>query len=108
MTIALTALVHLERSVAQAVERRSRVASAEDRLSWALGAIGHGVVIFDERGEVVYRNDPAASFLAARHSDALVEEAISTLADDALRGRVATRELELFGPPRRMLSVKAV
>src|ERR687892_211740 len=102
------ALDHLEQSVAQAVERRSRVASAEDRLSWALGAIGHGVVIFDERGEVVYRNDPAASFLGARHSDALVEEAISTLAADALRGRRVERELELFGPPRRMLSVRAV
>ena len=94
--------------MAQAVERRSRVASAEDRLSWALGAIGHGVVIFDERGEVVYRNDPAASFLAARHSDALVEEAISTMAADALRGRRVERELELFGPPRRILNVRAV
>ena len=102
------ALDHLERSVAQAVERRSRVASAEDRFSWALGAIGHGVVIFDERGEVVYRNDPAASFLAARHSDALVEEAISILAADALRGRRVERELELFGPPRRILNVRAV
>jgi two-component system sensor histidine kinase SenX3 len=102
------ALDHLEHSVAQAVERRSRVASAEDRLSWALGAIGHGVVVFDERGEVVYRNDPAASFLAARHSDALVEEAISILAADALRGRRVERELELFGPPRRILNVRAV
>jgi two-component system, OmpR family, sensor histidine kinase SenX3 len=102
------ALDHLEHSVAQAVERRSQVASAEDRFSWALGAIGHGVVIFDERGDVVYRNDPAASFLAARHSDALVEEAISILAADALRGRRVERELELFGPPRRILNVRAV
>jgi PAS domain-containing protein len=102
------ALDHLEQSVAHAVERRSRVASAVDRLSWALGAIGHGVVIFDERGEVVYRNDPAASFLAARHSDALVEEAISVLAADALRGRRVERELELFGPPRRILNIRAV
>jgi two-component system sensor histidine kinase SenX3 len=102
------ALDRLERSVAQAMERRSRVANAEDRFSWALGAIGHGVVIFDERGEVVYRNDPAASFLAARHSDALVEEAISILAADALRGRRVERKLELFGPPRRILNVRAV
>jgi two-component system sensor histidine kinase SenX3 len=102
------ALDHLEHSVSQATERRSRMADAESRLSWALGAIANGVVIFDERGEVVYRNDPAASFLAARHSDALVEDAIGTLAADALRGRRAERELELFGPPRRMLNVRAV
>jgi two-component system sensor histidine kinase SenX3 len=102
------ALDHLERAVRDATASRQDVARAENRLSWALGAIGHGVVIFDDRGEVMYRNDPAASFLAARHSDALVEEAITALADDALRGRIATRELELFGPPRRMLNVRAV
>jgi two-component system sensor histidine kinase SenX3 len=102
------ALDHLERAVASECERRSRVALAENRLSWALGALADGVVIFDERGEIVYRNDPAASFLAARHSDALVEEAITTMASDALRGRGGERELELFGPPRRVLSVRAV
>jgi two-component system, OmpR family, sensor histidine kinase SenX3 len=102
------ALDRMERSVREATAARQQVDRAENRLSWALGAIGHGVVIFDDRGEVVYRNDPAASFLAARHSDALVEEAITALADDALRGRVAARELELFGPPRRMLNVRAV
>ncbi|HET6954247.1 MAG TPA: ATP-binding protein [Acidimicrobiales bacterium] len=102
------ALDGLERSVATERARRTTAAAAENRLSWALGAIANGVVIFDERGEVVYRNDPAASFLAARHSDALVEEAITSMASDALRGRGGERELELFGPPRRVLSVRAV
>jgi len=102
------ALDELERSASSEAERRARAAKAENRLAWALGAIAHGVVIFDERGEIVYRNDPAASFLAARHSDALVEEAITAMASDALRGRSAERELELFGPPRRMLNVRAV
>jgi two-component system, OmpR family, sensor histidine kinase SenX3 len=101
------ALDGLERCVAAERSRRSRAAKAENRLSWALGAIANGVVIFDERGEIVYRNDPAASFLAARHSYALVEEAITSMASDALRGRGAERELELFGPPRRVLSVRA-
>jgi two-component system sensor histidine kinase SenX3 len=102
------ALDDLEHSVAAAVERRARASRGVNRLSWALGAIANGVVIFDERGDIVYRNDPAASFLAARHSDALVEEAITTMAADALRGRAGERELELFGPPRRTLSVRAV
>jgi two-component system sensor histidine kinase SenX3 len=102
------ALDDLEATVAESVAARRRTARGEDRLSWALGAIGHGVVIFDHRGEVAYRNDPAATFLAARHSDALVEEAINALAADALRGRQATRELELYGPPRRVLQVRAV
>jgi two-component system sensor histidine kinase SenX3 len=102
------ALDRLEEAVAEAVASRRHGARSEDRLSWALGAIGHGVVLYDERGRVTYRNDPAASFLAARHSDVLVEEAISALARDALRGRVTSRELELFGPPRRILSLRAM
>ncbi|HEY8526995.1 MAG TPA: ATP-binding protein [Acidimicrobiales bacterium] len=102
------ALDRLERAVRDATAARAAITKAEARLSWALGAIGHGVVIVDDRGTVVYRNDPAASFLAGRHSDALVEETISSLAEDALRGRAATRELELVGPPRRMLNVRAV
>src|SRR4029453_16120976 len=102
------ALDDLERSVATETARRARAAKAENRLAWALGAIANGVVIFDDRGEIVYRNAPAASFLAARHSDALVEEAITTMATDALQGRWAGRGRELFGPPRRMLNVRAV
>jgi two-component system sensor histidine kinase SenX3 len=102
------ALDDLERVVRDEAHRRAAVAEAENRLTWALGALAHGVVIFDDRGEIAYRNDPAASFLAARHSDALVEEAITTMASDALRGRGGERELELFGPPRRVLSVRAV
>ncbi len=102
------ALDDLERVTTAAADRRVHEAEAENRLAWALGAIANGVVIFDERGEIAYRNDPAASFLAARHSDALVEDAITTMASDALRGRGAERELELFGPPRRVLSLRAV
>src|SRR6185436_9414956 len=60
-------------------ELKAESAQASRRLRRALGAIAHGVVIFDEHGEVVYRNNPATSFLAARHGDALVEEAISAL-----------------------------
>ncbi len=102
------ALDELERAVAAEDSRRMSMVRAENLLSWAVGAIANGVVIFDDRGEVAYRNDPAASFLAARHSDALVEQAITTMAGDALRGRAAERELELFGPPRRVLTVRAV
>jgi len=103
-----SALGRLEQAVADAVERRRTVARAENRLSWALGAIASGVIIFDERGEVVYRNEPAASFLLPRPTDALVQEAITDLDGEALRGTEGERELELYGPPRRVLHVRAV
>ncbi|HEV7762680.1 MAG TPA: ATP-binding protein [Acidimicrobiales bacterium] len=89
-------------------ELKAESAQASRRLRRALGAIAHGVVIFDEHGEVVYRNNPATSFLAARHGDALVEEAISALARIALGGRETEHEVEVFGPPRRTLNLRAV
>lgn len=89
-------------------ERRAELARKESRLRSALGAIGHGVVVYDAAGEVVYRNRPAATFLAARHGDALVEEAISEVAVRALRGKDSEEEVEIYGPPRRTLSLRAV
>ena len=52
----------------------------------------------------------AASYLTARHGEALVEEAITELADAAVGpGAVATpaRTVDLFGPPRRTLVLTA-
>jgi len=98
----------LERVVDEQVRARREAAATERRLAWALGALQSGVVIFDDRGEVVYSNDPGASFLAARNSDALVNEAITSMAADALRSRAGEREIELSGPPRRVLNVRAV
>jgi two-component system sensor histidine kinase SenX3 len=96
----------------EAVERDGalRLASAAvgSRLTLALGGIAHGVVVFDELGDVAYRNDPAATFLSARHGDALVEEAITAVANDALQGKETEHEIEVFGPPRRTLSLRAV
>jgi two-component system sensor histidine kinase SenX3 len=89
-------------------ELKAESAQASRRLRRALGAIAHGVVIHDEHGDVVYRNNPATSFLAARHGDALVEEAISSLARRALEGRDTEQEVEVFGPPRRTLNLRAV
>ena len=65
----------LERVVDEQVRARREAAATERRLAWALGALQSGVVIFDDRGEVVYSNDPGASFLAPRNTDALVNEA---------------------------------
>ena len=53
------ALDELERISVSERQRRERGVETENRLAWALGAIANGVVIFDERGEIAYRNDPA-------------------------------------------------
>ncbi|MFL6207119.1 MAG: sensor histidine kinase [Acidimicrobiales bacterium] len=81
---------------------------AEARLASALGGIPQGVVVFDHRGTLVFRNDVAASYLEARHAEALVEEAIVEQADRvSIANDVPPRTIELFGPPRRTLVLSA-
>ena len=68
-------------------------------------ACPQGVLIIDATGSVVERNAVAEAFAGARHADALVEAAVAELVTGALGGLPDRRELELFGPPRRVLVV---
>ena len=64
-------------------------------------------MVVDERGEVVLRNGVAEQ-LTGPGGDTLTNDAIWELLDRALRGLEGERELRLFGPPRRVLHVRAV
>lgn len=84
--------------------RRQRV----DLLERAVRSVPEGLVVTDEQGDVVFRNDVATDYVGARHSDALVEAAVHDLVTAAAReGRDGSRTLELFGPPRRTMVVTA-
>ncbi len=74
----------------------------------ALLAAGDGVVVVDGDGREVLRNAAAGRFASARHADALVEEAINELLDRARGGEQGERELQLFGPPREVLQLRAL
>ena len=77
------------------------------RLEAALGTVNQGVVVCDARGEVVFRNRIARTFVGARHGDALVEAAVAEVLAKAVDGTADERDLELFGPPHRALSLSA-
>jgi two-component system sensor histidine kinase SenX3 len=97
-----------ERELAEATAGATAEHEARRRLERALRAIPEGVVVVDDGGEIVFRNDVAAEFAAARHGDALVEAAIRELVAEALSdGRAGVRTLELFGPPRRTMVISA-
>lgn len=100
-------LGQLERTVDAAVSKGGESTAAETRMSHALRAIDHGIVLFDETGEITFRNAQAKVFLGARYGDAVVESSIDELATRALEGHDANRTLELFGPPRRTLVLTA-
>jgi two-component system sensor histidine kinase SenX3 len=95
----------LERTVREL--RADGVASTEarSRLQEALDALPQAVLIVDDAGAVLDRNAAAEAFVAARHADALVEAAVGDLVDSALHGEPASRTIDLFGPPRRVVVV---
>jgi two-component system sensor histidine kinase SenX3 len=78
------------------------------RLVQVLDAVDGCVVVADPFGRRVLRNVAAERFAGARLSGALVEQAVNELTARALAGENAERELELFGPPREVLLVRAV
>src|SRR4029077_7807863 len=58
---------------------------------------------------ISFSNDVASGYLVARHGEALVEEAITELAQAAREGPTSpSRTVDLFGPPRRTLVLRAI
>ncbi|MFN8035163.1 MAG: ATP-binding protein [Acidimicrobiia bacterium] len=97
-----------DRRLAEATAAAEAHLHARNRLLRVLDRVGDGVVVVDAEGVRVFRNEAAARFVGARHSEALVERAIGQLLWRALGGETVSRELELFGPPRAVVEVRAV
>lgn len=92
-------------------ETEDRVAAAEAMQHWLVGALDEtedAVLVVDRIGREVARNRSASRFTGARHAHALAEEAIGDLVEQALLGRTAERELQLYGPPAQVLLLRAV
>jgi two-component system sensor histidine kinase SenX3 len=85
----------------------ARVADEREQLGEALHALADAVIVVDTDGRELLRNDPAERFRDGRHSDALAEEQINELLTRARQGQGGERELQLFGPPREVLFLRA-
>jgi two-component system, OmpR family, sensor histidine kinase SenX3 len=79
-----------------------------ESLAEAVSAFEDGVVIVDALGREVLRNKAGERFRRARHAEALVEDALRELLRPALAGERQERELQLFGPPREVLQIRAI
>ncbi len=88
-------------------ELLDRNTELEGQLAQALDSMDMGVILCRSDSTVVFRNSAADVFVAARHGKALVEAATQELLAQALAGRVAEREIELFGPPLTSFVVRA-
>jgi two-component system, OmpR family, sensor histidine kinase SenX3 len=94
-------------------ERRDaedRVAHAEAVQHWLLAALDEStdaIVVVDRIGREVVRNAGARRLAAARTGEALAEETLADVLQDALDGHSSDRELQLYGPPRQVLQLRA-
>ena len=97
----------LERAIADRAAEVSEAISGFDRLAGALAEVADGVLVCDEHGHVVYRNETASELTDTRHGETLPGRTLSQLLDAALEGTRGRRTVELLGPPRRTLTITA-
>jgi two-component system sensor histidine kinase SenX3 len=91
-------------------EAEDRVLQSEAVQHWLLAALDESsdaIVVVDRIGREVVRNSVARRFAGARTGEVLAEEAIAELVQDALTGHSSERELQLYGPPRQVLQLRA-
>jgi two-component system sensor histidine kinase SenX3 len=77
------------------------------RLEATLGHVLEGVVICDEHGVEVYRNEAASEYVGTRLGGAVAASAIEDHLASARQGNSVQRLLELFSPVRRQLSIRS-
>ncbi len=101
------ALSYLEQVTGAATEAVAESSADAIRLRRSLDTLPQGVVLCDENGAVVYRNARANALMTSRRGDALAAQAVTELLEDAWHEGEAERGLDLYGPPRRTLTVRA-
>jgi two-component system sensor histidine kinase SenX3 len=102
-----TALAYLEQVTGAATQAVAESSADTIRLRRSLDTFPQGVVLCDENGTVIYRNARANGLMTSRHGDALAAQAVTELLEDAWHEGTAERTLDLYGPPRRTLTVRA-
>jgi two-component system sensor histidine kinase SenX3 len=102
-----TALSFLEDVTGAATTAVTESSADAIRLRRSLDTLPLGLVLCDEVGTVIYRNRQAESLMTNRYGDALAAQAVTELLDEGWRAGVAERTIDLYGPPRRTLTVRA-
>ena len=102
-----TALAYLEHVTGGASQAVAESSADAIRLRRSLDTLTQGVVLCDENGSVIYRNARANALMVSRHGDALAAQAVTELLEGAWHEGAAERTLDLYGPPRRTLQVRA-
>ncbi len=103
-----SAIDSLERAVSVLRDEAGEWRRLAGSLARTLEATPLGVVVAAGDGRVLFRNEAAVSLTGSRLGEALASQALTELLEAARSGRATTKALDLYGPPRRSLTVSGV
>ncbi len=101
------ALGYLEAATGEASSTVSESSADSTRLRRSLDALPLGLILCDEAGSVVFRNALAETLMASRYGDAIAAQAVTDVLAEGWSVGIAERNIDIYGPPRRTLSIKA-
>jgi two-component system sensor histidine kinase SenX3 len=102
-----SSLSYLEEVTGAAHNAVSESNAESVRLRRSLDTLPLGLVLCDEAGGVIFRNTQAENLMASRYGDAIAAQAVTDVLNDAWSSGVAERTIDIYGPPRRTLTIRA-
>jgi two-component system sensor histidine kinase SenX3 len=101
------ALSYLEEVTGDAHNAVSESSAETVRLRRSLDTLPLGLVLCDEAGGVIFRNTQAENLMASRYGDAIAAQAVTDVLAEGWSSGVAERTIDIYGPPRRTLTIRA-
>ena len=101
------ALTYLEEATGVATTAVSETGAESVRLRRSLDAVPLGLVLCDEAGGVIFRNTQAQTLMASRYGDAIAAQAVTDVLAEGWSNGFAERTIDIYGPPRRTLTIRA-
>jgi two-component system sensor histidine kinase SenX3 len=102
-----SALSYLEEVTGDAHNAVSESSAETIRLRRSLDTLPLGLVLCDEAGGVIFRNTQAENLMASRYGDAIAAQAVTDVLAEGWSSGVAERTIDIYGPPRRTLTIRA-
>ena len=102
-----SALSYLEEVTDAATTAVGESSAESTRLRRSLDSLPLGLVLCDESGSVLFRNTQAEALMASRYGDAIAAQAVTGVLTEAWTNGLAERTIEIYGPPRRTLTIRS-
>ncbi|MHB8379342.1 MAG: PAS domain-containing sensor histidine kinase [Acidimicrobiales bacterium] len=102
-----SALSYLEEVTGAAHNAVSESSAESVRLRRSLDTLPLGLVLCDEAGGVIFRNTQAENLMASRYGDAIAAQAVTDVLAEGWSSGMAERSIDIYGPPRRTLTIRA-